>query len=1624
MRFGLAWAQGAHGNRLHSVFRLLVQVWIAVAAVIWGLQPSDAKAQQPPQDWCYDASCKETWPDPITASDAMAAEHMVLRQCPGCYIFRTYASTCTAIYTDTVLCYAGVSYRNVLGIIIQDDWVGKFYPRCPMIDGQRPRPEGMWPNTYCPGGMELALTGGSFTRALPAGPALPMTVSIRRDGQPVPFKVVDITIDNFSFTGSTDEGGTFRFTYVPPVQRAATSIISASCAGCANNASKTIEVAHCEICEPGFGNPIQPATGEKQQDEVDWVDGSPHALTVSRHYRSQGTAPARIGANWSHNWTANLFISDGTAKVTLGNGQVAIFHGEGDREWKASPANRADRFIGHPSGWTYVRASDESSWRFERNGLLRLLSITERNGWTATHAYDADNQLLSVTNAFGRRLVFTYGAGETVVTTPDGRNIAYRHDAGNLVAVQFADGSVRRYHYENVTWPRALTGITDESGQRTATFGYDGAGRALSTEHAGAGRYTVSYGSGPTGAYLTPGHGVDPGVYALRADVTDPLGTRQTYVWTGGDGDIRRLSSSGPFEGETVAARTINPSTGLADAETDFLGVTTANVWDSARKLKLATTHAAGRPEEQTVQTQWHPAFRLPLLVTEAGRTTAYTYDAGGNTLSETVTDTVTGQARRWSWTYEGRGLVESMTDPRGGTWRYAYDAAGNRTSVKDPLGRETASTFDAAGRVLSTTEPGGLVTTYAYDARGRLTSVNRGGEVAGYSYTAHGLLATATMPNGYQVSYGYDHAQRLVSAQDNRGASIAYTLDNAGNRVREEVKDANGNIALATGRVINALNRVSAIQGAQGQTTQLGYDANGERVSETDPLSQTTRQSLDGLRRPTSTTFADNNAATQAWNGLDQLTQVTDPKGVATRYTYNAFGEVMSETSPDIGTMRYTRDGAGDVVAIEDAKGQVNRIERDLLGRIKRIEYAADHVVTYTYDAAGYVSRMEDSSGRTDYVRDALGRITGKTQRVNDDPANPSRFEVGYGYTGGDLTSIRYPSGLLVIYKRTAGRITGIDVQPPGAAAPVPFVSDLVHTALGQPKSWRWSNGLVADRTFDADGRMVSNEFASYGYDAAGRITSITQKLWAQRTNPTTGTTELFQLPLTWTAGYDNRNRLTSFVRDGAETRYTYDANSNRLTAIDRISGAPDLDGVLDGDNKTQSTDQALKIEATSNRLLGFTQTVTTLKNGKTATVVTTPINYAVDANGAMTSDGLRTFDYDASRRLVKVRIIKNGEAASVRYLHNALGQRVFKSDPEAEQTLPNEQELGKDFVNWLRKQFGWLFLKGNSGKTSQGQAFVYGDEDGETPVWGMLGEYDNGGPTGRGLRETIWLPSEDGSSMPLGMFRGGSLYSIGADHLGTSRVISNDASRPVWQRPYSAFGTSEPTGVLAAKGDTSLTTSKPLIEFFAALPGQYSDQESRLSYNINRSFLASHARYTQADPIGIGGGPNRYLYADADPLGSTDEIGLSRRAGQAARPTVSTMRPPPRPARLEPVDTYSTEAMTQCGICLRIYFVARLEGQPVSRDAHRNAGNWQFYEYAGSSRGPQNGRLIREQMENGRGGLRNPSGFEWHHPINRPNELWLVTRCDHRSALFRPHIHYLPGGAGGYSQTIMTSR
>ena len=131
-----------------------------------------------------------------------------------------------------------------------------------------------------------------------------------------------------------------------------------------------------------------------------------------------------------------------------------------------------------------------------------------------------------------------------------------------------------------------------------------------------------------------------------------------------------------------------------------------------------------------------------------------------------------------------------------------------------------TFNQYDQAGRVRKMTDAKGVVTDTAYTARGWIasTTVTPPGGVARtttYTYDNAGQLTGVALPDATSLSYGYDAAHRLVGVTDARGNSVSYTLDNMGNRVSEQVNDAQGNLQRSISRVYDALNRVQQVTGA-----------------------------------------------------------------------------------------------------------------------------------------------------------------------------------------------------------------------------------------------------------------------------------------------------------------------------------------------------------------------------------------------------------------------------------------------------------------------------------------------------------------------------------------------------------------------------------------------------------------------------------------------------------------------------------------------------------------------------------------------------------------------------------------------------------------------------------------
>lgn len=1241
----------------------------------------------------------------------------------------------------------------------------------------------------------------------------------------------------------------------------------------------TVDMCPAGGADGGFvGKPILPASGDELNQEIDYADAGPHGLqlvriSLSGWAREPVGSVGPMGRAWRHNHFARLNLRDmNTMDVDLPGGEQRSFVRDTSPTlgpWRLPSG--ADTLSQSTNGWLLHLQESEKVLAFNTNGVLQ--SVTQRNGWVTTYTHDAAGKLTQVRNQFGRTLGFNYnGDGRlTSVATPDG-TVAYAYDSSSrLLAVNYADGSNRSFHYEDASNAQLLTGVSVQ-GVRYATVEYDAQGYAIATTLAGnANRYTVNYG------------GRKPGT---SADVTDPLGTVRNFSYSGKNGSLAVIRSNQPSASSKPDASSRTQNTfGLIESETDFLSVTTNFTWDTTRRLPLSTTEAVGKPESRTTNTTWHTQWRLPLTVTESGRTTTYTYDSAGNPLTQTIADIgAGGTTRTTTWTYNAAGLVATETAPNGAATSYTYDSLGNLTQSSNALGHLNTYTHDSAGRVLTHTAPNGLVTSYTYDARGRMLTSNRGGQVTTMTYLPSGKVLTATLPHGHAITYTYDAAQRVTGWSDNRGNTGTYVLDNMGNRTNEEVRNSQGQLAWQLARSINSLNRVASAS-VGGQSMSYGYNANGDATSATNGLSQTTSQGLDSLRRVVSITNAQSAASSFTYNVLDGVITVTDPKLVTTTYTRDALGNATSETSPDSGSTSAQYDALGLPRTVTNALGQATTITRDLLGRPTSIVHAGG-TTTLRYDqgtsSKGYLSEIEDNSGTTTYQRDAQGRVISQTQKlINNDTRT---LAYSYSATTGLLSSTTYPGGqtLQHVYDAT-GQLTGL------TWAGQPLVSGITWSPLGQPTGWSWNlpgapAAIPATRTYNTAGQVTSTEFSSYTYDAAGRISRLTQSLMKPAsTDPQAGTVS--QTLATWVVAYGPTGRITYFGKPETPglplegITYTYDENGNRLGSVVQ---RPDY---------FSSRDYTI----TANRQTGFRQTA--ISNGNWAT---TNITYQYNAAGDLLSDGLRTFQYDSQERLEKVTTGSGVDAPSTQYAHNALGQRVFKTeplfasgsgsgsttsgknlnnllaDPEDQEAAEKEKEQDKGLIQTAFEFFTRLWSPGSSDAQKLGFAYVYGT-DGT-----LLGEYGMGGSNSTGTTQYIYLPTANGP-MPIAAIVNGVAYAVHSDHLNTPRKLTQADGQVAWQWAYSAFGDEQPT--LGSKrftnettNPTTGTTTIPEVTFNLRYPGQYYDKESGLHYNYFRSYSAERGRYTQADPIGLDGGFNRFGYVDGDPLSLIDPSGLDR--------------------------------------------------------------------------------------------------------------------------------------------------
>lgn len=223
--------------------------------------------------------------------------------------------------------------------------------------------------------------------------------------------------------------------------------------------------SNCPADGGNSSNPIASATGNKRQQETDYVGAGAFPLQFVRVYNSHRVPDSRalpIGIGWSHNYANRLEpVTDAAGSVVRlrayrANGAIQTFRLV-NGEWTAGsdvPERLTVILTGGSLASASYRRADDSVEAY--NELGRLHSITSRDGLVQTLSYASgagiSPYVQRVTDPQGRSLVFGYTSDRlTSLTDSAGAVITYAYTGSDLTSVTYpsprSGPATRLYHY-------------------------------------------------------------------------------------------------------------------------------------------------------------------------------------------------------------------------------------------------------------------------------------------------------------------------------------------------------------------------------------------------------------------------------------------------------------------------------------------------------------------------------------------------------------------------------------------------------------------------------------------------------------------------------------------------------------------------------------------------------------------------------------------------------------------------------------------------------------------------------------------------------------------------------------------------------------------------------------------------------------------------------------------------------------------------------------------------------------------------------------------------------------------------------------------------------------------------
>ena len=1201
------------------------------------------------------------------------------------------------------------------------------------------------------------------------------------------------------------------------------------------------------------------------------------------------------------------------------------------------------------------------SLTFTYNAQKKLTSVTDPNARVTAFQYDSTGRkLTTIIDANGRSLQYTYNAlyQLTRKIDKDGRTFTYAYSVNEPISVYDGANTTRSTLSNPTNW--ATDGNALAMTQRrvyipSATTNTDGRGGLWQYQYDSNGYITQIV--APDGA--TTRYTYDPATL-LMASTTDANSHTSSYQYDARGNLIQTADALGHVTTYTYEA-VFNMRTSASDPR----GRTTTYAYD-AHGNRIQETDPLGQTRAWTYDVHGNVTSETD----KNGHTIAYSYDAFGNRAQ--AIDALGNITR---WTYDAVGNVTARTDANLHTTTYEYDSLNRRTRVTDPSGHVAETQYDGQGntaksidrnlhatryqydqrqRLIATTDAVGNVETYSYDLDdNRVSLTDRNGHATTYQYDSQNRPTVTTDALGHATTRSYDPAGNIVSVTDANAHATTYAYDalnrhvtridaignvtqsgydggtlpgcpscgaTPGSRAETSRTDANGKVTYVKYDALDRVIRIVRKVGGTADTitpgdaaTSYGYDAVGNRLTETEPNGNTSTSAYDGINRLTALTNAggdltrwtydgvgnvialtapNGNAAATAYDALDRPSAVTDGVGAVAGYSYDAVGNRLSETDGNGHTTSHSYDALNRLVATTDALGKATVLQYDAVGNLlKRTDRnshatrsiydainrrvsetdALGHTTGYQYDAVGKRVGITDANGHsTLYQYDAINRLTRETY-ADGQSRSFTRDGVGNIVTrtdqNGSVTTYSYNDLYFLV----------------GRSYP-----SLVNDAFGYDLSGRM---LTAQRgswpvafTYDGANRMTSTiengRVVTYAYDVPGRTRTVGYpggRVIVEHSDPRGRLDRIDDAlsPPIVTYSYDAADRATSRVyRNGAAASYSYNAN-DWMAGLEHTVGATRIAGFgydFDNEGNKQFEEQrheparseAYQYDA-ADRLVDYT--VGTLV-GSTVPVSATQTAYSLDPVGnwsSKTTDAVtQTRTHDAVNELTSI------DAAALVYDANgnlrADGSFNYVYDEENRLVRVTRNADSAIVGQYLYDALGRRVTKvASPSATFVTTLYFYDDAR-------VIEEQNDVGAT-----QATYVYGSYVDEV-LTMDRGGQTFYYHQNSLSSVEAISDAAANVAERYTYDAYGAPTATdGAFVPVSENPWGTPHSSIGNTYLFTGRELNEETGLYFYRARYYDDAKGRFLQRDPFEYADGLNLYQYVQDKPTWLTDPRGLN---------------------------------------------------------------------------------------------------------------------------------------------------